>query len=431
MSFNPLQERGIPLEKQLRNWSELNVKPYDKNSVHPYSRARGILMNGIEVEAVIFSHNMARNLLDPDVKKQLAMVRRTEQQQQKAINWLIPGDETTLEVTLGYEQVAVDMTAWAAQNEPDPYLRQVYEFGVLEDFDHLYRYANLYEMLEGKKAEQVIADLTEMTPGRPTIFEHRHPHDEIRRPMTALAAHPQSILNGLMVMSAEQQTMNYYMTIGNRFMEPLARATYLEIGMIEEQHVTHYESILDPTVSWFENLLFHEYNECWLYYSFMQEEPDPRVKALYELHLNMEIEHLRVAAELMRQVEKRDPEAILPATMGPLMSFRENRKWVRRILEEQVDLTAKDSEFVPVADLPDDDRFFAYQRAVNGNWSPTEEAIRANVEKQGREYRLEVEGPNPVEGLRPEGERNNAATEYARRSDLEHDPAAAPWTKPS
>lgn len=225
--------------------------------------------------------------------------------------------------------------------------------------------------------------------------------------------------------------MNYYMTIGNRFMEPLARATYLEIGMIEEQHVTHYETILDPTVSWFENLVFHEYTECWLYYSFMQEEPDPRVKALYELHLNMEIEHLRIACELMRSVEKRDPEAILPATMGPSMSFRENRKWVRSILEEQVDLTAKDSEFVPVADLPDDDRYFAYQRAVNGRWSPTEEAIRANAEKQGREYRLEVEGPNPVEGLRPEGERNNASTDYARRSVVEHDPKAAPWTDAS
>lgn len=25
MTFNPLQERGIPLDKQLRNWQELNV----------------------------------------------------------------------------------------------------------------------------------------------------------------------------------------------------------------------------------------------------------------------------------------------------------------------------------------------------------------------------------------------------------------------
>jgi hypothetical protein len=89
MAFNPLQERGIPIEKQFRNWSELNVEPYRKEQVHPYSRCRGIVMNGIEVEAVMFSHQMARNTLDPEVKKQLALVRRAEQQQQKSINWLI------------------------------------------------------------------------------------------------------------------------------------------------------------------------------------------------------------------------------------------------------------------------------------------------------------------------------------------------------
>lgn len=30
MAFDPLQEHGIPLEKQLRNWSELNVTPVKK-----------------------------------------------------------------------------------------------------------------------------------------------------------------------------------------------------------------------------------------------------------------------------------------------------------------------------------------------------------------------------------------------------------------
>jgi hypothetical protein len=186
MSFNPLQEKGIPLDRQLRNWRELNVQPYDKNEVHPFSKCRGIVMNGIEVEAIMFSHQMARNTLDPKIKQKLAYLRRIEQQQQKAINWLIPGDESTLEVTIGYEQVAVDLTSWVAQHEPDPYLKQVYEFGLLEDFDHLYRYANLYSLLDGKKAEELVGRLTEITPGRPTIFEHRHPHDEISRPMTAI-----------------------------------------------------------------------------------------------------------------------------------------------------------------------------------------------------------------------------------------------------
>ena len=135
----------------------------------------------------------------------------------------------------------------------------------------------------------------------------------------------------------------------------------------------------------------------------MQEEPDPRVKALYELHLNMEIEHLRIACELMREVEKRDPEALLPAAVGEPMSFRENRKYVRQVLAEQVDLTAKDSEFVPIADVPDDDRYFAYQRASMASGHRPRKSFAPMRKKQGREYRLNGR-TRSVEGLRP-GER--------------------------
>lgn len=417
MTFNPLKEKGIPLDKQLRNWRELNVEPYIKTEVHPYSRTRGILMNGVEVENVMFSHQMARNTLDPDVKKTLAMLRRVESQQQKAINWLIPGDETTIEVTLGFEQVAVDLTAWLARHEPDPYLKAVYDFALLEDFDHLYRYANLYQLIEGGKAHKVCDELTEIMPGRPTIFEHRDPRDEIRRPMTALAADPQSILNALTIVAGEQQTMNFYMTIGNRYQEPIARATYAEIAEIEEQHVTHYETILDPSASWLENLVTHQWHECWMYWSVMEDETDPRVRAIYELHLNMEIEHLRIACELLSSIEKRDPEEILPQpAFEKGLKFESNKAYVREILESQVDLTSKHSDFVPVSSLPDDDRYFDYQRKVNGDWVPTEEVIRENTAKNG-EYRLETEGPHPIPGLRPEKERNGASTDYARRTE--------------
>jgi rubrerythrin len=415
VSFNPLQERGLPLEKQFRNWRDLNVQPYSKDAVHPYGRCRGIVANGIEVEAMMFSHSLARNTLDPEVKRQLALVRRIEAQQQKAMNWLIPGDETTLEVTLGYEQVAVDLTSWVAQNEPDAYLRQVYEFGLLEDFDHLYRYANLYDLLDGKKAEKIVGALTEITPGRPTIFEHRDPRDEIRRPMTSLAADPQSILNALTVMSAEQQTMNFYNTIGNRFVEPLARGLYLEIAQIEEQHVSHYESILDPACTMLESLAFHEYNECWIYYSFMQQETDPKVKALYELHLAMEIEHLRIACELIKKIERRDPLEFLPTAIERPLLFKENKAYVREVLASQVELTSKESEFVPVSALKQDHRYFDYNATVNAGGVPSEEVIARTIEARGDEYRLETEGPNPVPGLRRKDERKAASTQYAKR----------------
>jgi len=104
MSFNLLTEKGVPLEKQLRNWSGLNVQPYNSKEVHLYTRTRIITMNGVEVESILFSHQFARHTADPEIRKYLAQCRRIEQQQQKAIDWLTPGDESTLEVTIGYEQ---------------------------------------------------------------------------------------------------------------------------------------------------------------------------------------------------------------------------------------------------------------------------------------------------------------------------------------
>jgi hypothetical protein len=401
MGFNPLAEKGIPLEKQLRNWSELNVQPYDKNQVEPYTRTRVITMNGIEVESIMFSHQFARHTDNPQIKRALALMRRAEQQQQKVINWLTPGDETTLEVTIGYEQVAVDLTAYVARTEPDPYLKQTFEFGLLEDFDHLYRYANMLDLIEGKKAEEITGPLTEIIPGRPTIAEHRHPFDDIRAHYDKNTVDPLSRLHAMTILSAEQQTMNFYMNIGNRYTEPLARALYLEIAMIEEQHVTQYESLLDPLESWFQQEVFHHYNECYFYHSFLSQESDPRIKAIWELHLNMEIEHLRTACEMMRRYEGIEAEEILPAELPEPTLFQENKEYVRQVLASQVNLRTMGTQFVPLDQLPKDSKYFEYQRIVNsGGFVPSERVIDEHINAQGSDYRFSPEGPHPVEELR-------------------------------
>lgn len=401
MSFNPLTEKGIPLEKQLRNWTELNVTPYDKESVDAYTQTRVITMNGAEIEAILFSHQFSRHCMDNELRRQLALTRRIEQQQQKAINWLTPGNASTLEVTIGYEQVAVDLTAYVARAEPDPYLKQCFDFGLLEDFDHLYRYADLMHMLEGKKAEEIVDRLTEIMPGRPTVAEHRHPFDDVRRPTDSKRADPLSILHVMTVVAAEQQTMNFYMNLGNRPQEPLARGLYQEIAQIEEQHVSHYESLLDPSSSWLEQEVMHQYNECYLYYSFLQQETDPRIKNLWDTHLAMEIEQLRAACELLRKHENRDPEEFLPKALPEPIRFESNKEYVREVLATQVDLTAMNEEFIPMDELPSDSRYHQYQRAVHGDGPvPSEQVIREHIDQFGEDYRLETEGPHPVERFR-------------------------------
>lgn len=397
MTFNPLEQRGIPLDKQLRNWRELNVDPIDPDFADPYTRCRIITMNGVEMEAIGFSHQFSRNCPDMEVKRQLAEVRYLEQQQQRVVNWLLPGAASALENTIAYEQVAVDLTAWVARMEPDPYLKQAYEFGVLEDFDHLYRYANLYEMVQHRKAEKIVDGLTEVIPGRPTKFHHRHPADNIREPYDRATAAPISKLHALTVMSAEQQTLNYYLNVGPEYMEPIARQLYQEIALIEEAHVTHYESLVDPGETWWERLVNHEYNECYLYHSFMQTESDRRVRAIWELHLNMELEHLHLACELMRRHDGRDPAEVLAPELPAPLTFEPNKAYIRELLDTQIDLTTLGTGYVREAH----ERFEKMQEALNGEEPPpSERVIDTHREQFGTDYRLSTEGEHPVPELR-------------------------------
>jgi hypothetical protein len=402
MAVNPLDQKGIAVPDQFRNWSELNPTPYDKHTVDPYTRTRVILMNGVEVESILFSHQFARHTDHPELKRALAEGRRADALQQRAVNGLNPGEQTPLETTIGYEQVAVDLTAWLARHEPDPYLRQALDFALLEDFDHLYRYANLYELLHGGHADEITEHLTEITPGRPTFAEHRHPGDDVRRHFETHAVDPLSRLHVMTITAAEQQTMNFYMNHGADWIEPIARGLYAEISLVEEQHVTHYESLLDPLDSWIAQWVFHEYNEVYLYWSMLQQESDRRIKAMWELHCDMEIGQLQVACDFMRRLEGRDPADLLPPALPEVpVTFEPNKAYVRDVLATQVDLQADGLDFVPVGELPPDHRYFTYQKAVNARGNPSEQVIDENRARSGRDYRDETEGDHPITDLRP------------------------------
>src|SRR5690606_34038913 len=121
-------------------------------------------------------------------------------QQATTINWLLGADFSPIETTIAYEQVAIEVTAAVAQVEPDPYLAQVYRFGLLEDFDHMYRYSALLDRLEGKDANNILQSYTDIIPGRPTIDEHRHPHDDLRNCYDKTRAEALTKMNALTIM---------------------------------------------------------------------------------------------------------------------------------------------------------------------------------------------------------------------------------------
>jgi hypothetical protein len=345
MALEILKERGVPLDKQVFTWREMAGPTYSKLNDDAFTRVRVILMNGIESEAIRFGHACAR--MNAQLQAPLARVRRIEQHQQTLVNWLNPADQSALETTIGFEQVAIEVTAMLAQQEPDAYLAQVYRFGLLEDFDHLYRYSALMDRLEGKDANNLLQSYTDIRPGRPTAVEHRDPLDDLRTPYDKAKAQPLTKLNALTLMAAENQTHDYYMTVGPQFADPIARQLYAEIASIEEQHVTQYESIIDPSETWLEKWLLHEAAEVYNYWSCAQTETNRFVKAVWERFVDYELGQLHFVGDLMKKHEKRDPAELLPQKLPSPLPFESQREFVRQTLSAEVDLRAVGARFVP------------------------------------------------------------------------------------
>ena len=384
MALSLFDEKGIPLEKQRITWKEMVQKPISKLDDDAFTRVRVILMNGQETEAMRFSHACAR--MNAELQRPLADVRRIEQHQQTMVNWLIGADHSPLETTIGYEQVAIEVTAAVAQREPDPYLAQVYRFGMLEDFDHLYRYSALLDRLEGKDANNILQTYTDIMAGRPTAVEHRAPEDDLRKPYDRNKADALSKLHALTIMAGEHQTHDYYAHVGPFFTDPVARQLYAEIGSIEEQHVTQYESIIDPTETWCEKWLLHEVNEVYNYYGCVQQETNPRIKAIWERMLDYEFGHLQVALAMFKRFERRDPAEILPAELPDPIPFASQRDFVRDILAKEVDLRARGTEI----GKQDSQASIDYRNGVNADGSPSETVAQGYQWAPGTELRRKV-----------------------------------------
>ena len=136
----------------------------------------------------------------------------------------------------------------------------------------------------------------------------------------------------MIITAAEQQTMNYYMNVGAFYHSDYGRKMYGEIAMIEEQHVSGYESLKDPNTTWLECALMHEYTECYLYYSCMQDESDDYLKSVWESHYNDELIPLNKIANLLYKYEgKHYLDVLIELKFPQLLSFKENRK--RQLLQ--------------------------------------------------------------------------------------------------
>ncbi|OEC88154.1 MULTISPECIES: hypothetical protein [Methanobacterium] len=374
--FKPMEMEGMPVEEQFMNWDNIVRPSYDKMSVDPYTRTKIILMNGIETNAVLTCHAIERMTKDPEVKRLMSIMRRVDSMQQQTVNWLNAADQTVLETTIAYEQVAVDLTANLAKNEPDPYIKDTLDFALLEDFDHLFRFGCMLEALEGEDPELITQAKTEIKPGRPTILHHRHPNESMRKHYNKDQADLKTKMNYLTITSGEQQTMLFYKEHGFMYPDELARKLYSEIADVEEEHVTQYGVLGDPEETMLEKMAMMELCEAYNYYSCAQTETDDRIKRIWENFTKMEITHFKMCAELLRKYEGKNVEDLMQEDkIKSLIVFEPNKEYVNKVLEEQIDLMPNNMEFVRLRELPDNWSSFKAQQIMNSGMVPSEEVV--------------------------------------------------------
>ena len=381
MAFSLFDSKGVDVDSQRFTWRDMVQKPISKLDDDAFTRVRIILMNGLEVEALRFGHMAAR--CNGALRLPLAKVRRSEQHQATMVNLLLGADHSPLETTIAYEQVAIEVTAAIAQREPDPYLAQVYRFGLLEDFDHPYRYAALLDRLEGKDANNILQSYTDILPGRPTMEHHRAPENDLRDPYDCTKADLMTKLHALTIVAGEAQTHNYYMNIGPLFSDSLARQLYAEIASIEEQHVTQYSSMLDPSETWLEQWVLHEATECYNYYSCLEQETNHHVKQIWERFLDYELGHFHMACDALQQFENRDPAEIITANFGSPLEFRSQREFVRKVLASEIDVRTNGTQFVDKAN--EGELSQRYRSMVNADGSPSDTVASGYVWVPGTE----------------------------------------------
>nr|WP_232291923.1 hypothetical protein [Frankia sp. QA3] len=98
----------------------------------------------------------------------------------------------------------------------------------------------------------------------------------------------------------------------------------------------------------------------------------------------------------MKRYDGREAAEVLPAALPEPVLLEPNKAYVREVLAAQIDLTSLGTGYVMDAHR----RLQANLAKVNAGGTFSEDVIDAHRDRFGAEYRLQTEGPHPVERLR-------------------------------
>jgi hypothetical protein len=90
--------------------------------------------------------------------------------------------------------------------------------------------------------------------------------------------------------------------------------------------------------------------------------------------------------DLMKEVERRDPEELLPQSLPELIDYQSHRQFVREVLNNEVNLRAAGTRFINAEDEADQAPMsIAYREQMNSEGSPSEIVAAGYVWTPGTE----------------------------------------------
>jgi hypothetical protein len=287
--FDPLDHPGIPVDHHGRHWRELDIEPADIRAADPYTRCRISMMAAVEASAERFDRRFADRVRGAEARGSVNSLGDATARRRRHIAAVRAPADSAAEEAIDRERAAFDMAGWAARNEPQPDRSAAYRQQAWQHLERLRRYAEYSARAHLPWADRTAGEVDGLRPPRATAPAHRWTS-------TAPVTQPLSLLHDWMVHAADR------LSAGSRS---------------------------KPAESGWDALVVHESAGCYLYYGFLSEEDDQRLRPMWELHLQMQLAHLRAASDLLRRYRGRDPREVIGDGLPEPVSLRTDRSPVR------------------------------------------------------------------------------------------------------
>jgi hemerythrin superfamily protein len=286
--FDPLDHPGIPVDRHGRHWHEFDGEPVDTRATDPFTLRRISVMAAVEAKAEHFDRQFANRVQDADARRSVSSLGDATAERRQHIAAVRAPVRGAAEHAIDRERAAFVVAGWAARNEREPDRSSAYRQQAWQHLERLRRSAGSGDPTHLPWADQMADEMRGLWPSQPTAPTRGRTPGPVRQPL--------SLLHDWMVHTADRWAAGY---------RP------------------------EPPGGGWEALVVHESASCYLYYAFMGEEDDRRLRPMWELHLQMQLAHLHAASDLLRRYSDRDPQEVIGEGLPEPVTLRTDRPLVR------------------------------------------------------------------------------------------------------